>query len=90
MPKHSRKRGTLLLSKLQDMGGDIATYIAIECHDVCDEGTIEDSKQHQRVTGSFSERISLLKQQTRLLNCRFGFRRGISFDMDERGDEGHL
>ena len=42
MPKHSRKRGTLLLSKFQDMGGDIATYIAIECHDVCDEDAIED------------------------------------------------
>jgi hypothetical protein len=62
MPKHSRKRGILLLSKLQDMGGDIATYIGIECHDVCDKGTIEDREQLQRVTGGVSERISVFEQ----------------------------
>ena len=90
MPKHSRKRGSLFLSKLQNLDGDIAAYIGIECHDVCNEGTIEDLKQRQRVPGGFPERISLLKQQTRLLNCGFGFGRRISFDMDERGDDGHL
>src|SRR5262245_47161783 len=90
MPKHSRKRGTLPLSELPNMGGDIATYIRIECHDVCDEGTIKDLKQLQRVTGDLSECISLLKQQTRLLYGRFGFGRGVSFDVDEGGDDGHL
>jgi hypothetical protein len=90
VPKHSGKRGTLLLSKLQNVDSDLATYVGIKCHDVRDEGTIENLKQRQRVTGGFSERISLLKQKTRLLNCRFGLRRGISFDMDERSDTGNL
>ena len=39
----------------EDMGGDIATYIGIECHNVCDEGAIEDFKQRQRVARGFSE-----------------------------------
>jgi len=44
------------------MGGDIATYIGIECHDVCDEGTVEDREQLQRVIGGLSERVSLFEQ----------------------------
>ena len=61
MPEHPRKRGALLLSKLQDMGGDIATYIAIECHDVCDEDTVEDRKQQQRVFGRFRRGLRLVQ-----------------------------
>ena len=62
VPKHSRKRGILLLSEFQDMGGDIATYIGIECHDVCDEGAIEDREQLQRVIGGVAESISVFEQ----------------------------
>ena len=90
MPKHSRKRGALLLGKRQEMGGEIATYIAIECHEVRDEDAVEDREQQQRVFGRFSERFSLFDQQTCPLYSRFGFRRSISFDMDERGDERDL
>ena len=81
MPDHQRTRGFLFLGKRQELGGEIATYIAIECHEVCGEETVEDREQQQRVFRSLSERIGLFDQQTRLLHGRFGFRRSISFDV---------
>ena len=90
MPEHQRKRRFLFLSKRQELGGEIARDIAIECHEVCGEDTVENREQQQRVFGRLAERVSLFEQQTRLLHGRFGFRRSISFDVDERGDECYL
>ena len=90
MPDHQRSRGFLFLSKRQELGGEIATYIAIECHDVCGEDTLENREQQQRVFRGLSEHISLFEQQTRLLYGGFGFRRSKTFDVDERGYERYL
>src|SRR6476620_10344826 len=90
MSDHQRTRGFLFLSKRQELDGEIATYIAIECHDVCGEDTVENREQQQRVFRGLSEHISLFEQQTRLLYGGFGFRRSKTFDMDERGYERDL
>ena len=68
----------------------LAHHIAVECHKVRGPEAVEDREQQQRVFGRFSERFSLLDQQTCLLCSRLGFRRGIAFDMDEWGYERDL
>jgi hypothetical protein len=75
MPQHPRKRGPLFLSKLQDLGAEITSNIAIESRKVQDAEAIEDREQQQRIFGRLSKRISLFEQQTRLLRRRFGFKR---------------
>jgi hypothetical protein len=90
VPEHQRKRGFLFLSKRQELGGQIATYIAIERHGVHDPESVENREQQQRVFGRLAERFGLFDQQTRLLHGCFGFRRSISFDVTERGDERYL
>ena len=42
MPEHPQTGDFLFLSKRQELGGEIATDICIECHDVCSEDTVED------------------------------------------------
>ena len=61
----------------------LAHHVAIERHIVRDPEAVEDREQQQRVFGRLSERFRLFDQQTRPLHSRLGFRRGISFDMDE-------
>ena len=74
-----------VLSKLQDLGGDIAKYISIECPDTRDEDAVEYRKQQQWVFGRLTERFSFFDEQTCLLYSGLGFRRSISFDVDQRG-----
>ena len=64
--------------------------VAVERHVVRDPEAVEDREQQQRVFGRLSERFSLFDQQTCPLRSRLGFRRGIPFDMDERGYERDL
>jgi hypothetical protein len=52
--------------------------------------SVENREQQQRVFGRLAERFGLFDQQTRLLHGCFGFRRSISFDVTERGDERYL
>ena len=64
--------------------------VAVERHIVRDPEAVEDREQQQRIFGRLSERFSLFDQQTCPLRSRLGFRRGISFDMHERGYERDL
>ena len=65
-------------------------HVAVERHIVRDPEAVEDGEQQQRVFGRLSERFSLFDQQTCPLRSRLSFRRGIAFDMDERGYERDL
>ena len=80
----------LLLCKCQELRGELAHHVAIECNVVRDPEAVEDREQQQRVFGRFSKRFGLFDQQTCPLNSRLGFRRGISFDVNERGYERDL
>jgi hypothetical protein len=42
MPEYQRPRGFLFLGKRQELGSEIATYIGIECREVCGEETVQD------------------------------------------------
>ena len=57
---------------------------------VRDPEAVEDREQQQRVFRRLSERFRLFDQQTCPLHSRLGFRRRISFDVDERGYERDL
>ena len=84
MSDHERHCRPLLLGERQELRRKLAHHIAIECHIVRDPDAVEDREQQQRVFGRLSERLSLFDQQTCPLYSRLGFRRSISFDMDER------
>ena len=80
----------LLLGERQELRRKLAHHVAIERHNVRDPEAVEDREQQQRVFGRLSERFSLFDQQTCPLHSRLGFRRGIAFDVDERGYERDL
>ena len=90
MPDHERDRRPLLLGERQELRCELAQSVAVECHKVRDPKAVEDREQQQRVFGRLAERFSLFDQQTCSLRSRLGFRRGVPFDMDERGYERHL
>ena len=90
MPDHERDGRSLLLGERQELRRKLAHHVAVERHGVRDPEAVEDREQQQRVFGRLSERFSLLDQQTCPLHSRLGFRRGISFDMDEWGYERDL
>ena len=83
MPDHERNGRPLLLGERQELRRKLAHHVAVERHKVRDPEAVEDREQQQRVFGRLSERFSLFDQQTCPLHGRFGFRRGIPFDMDE-------
>ena len=85
-----RSRGPLFFGKRQEMVGEIAHDIGIECQQVRAPDAVEDRKQQQRIFGRLSQGFSLFDQQTRPLRSRLGFRSSISFDMHERGYERDL
>ena len=90
MPDHERDGRPLLLSERQKLRGKLTHNVAIERHKVRDPKAVENREQQQRVFGRLAERFSLFDQQTRPLRSRLGFRRGVSFDMDERAYERDL
>ena len=73
----------LLLGKRQELRRKLAQHVAVECDKVRDPDAVEDREQQQRVFERLSERFSLFDQQTCPLRSRLGFRRSITFDMDE-------
>ena len=81
----SGSRRPLLLGERQELRRKLAHHVAVERHEVRDPEAVEDREQQQRVFGRLSERFSLFDQQTCPLRSRLGFRRRISFDMDEWG-----
>ena len=90
MPDHERDCRPLLLGERQELRRKLAHLVAIERHIVRDPEAIEDREQQQRVFGRLAERFSLFDQQACPLRSRLGFRRRITFDMDERGYERDL
>jgi hypothetical protein len=81
MPNHERDCRPLLFRERQELGREIATSIAIECHIVRCPERVEDREQQQRIFGRLSEHFRLLDQRACLLRSRLGFRGGIAFDM---------
>src|SRR5262252_3760518 len=90
MADHRRSRRSVFCSERQEPPRKIATDIAIECHEVRDPEAVKYRKQQQRVFGWLSSRLGLFDQQTGPLHRRLRFGRGITFDVDERGDERDL
>ena len=72
------------------MGGKVATYVGIECHECCDEETIENREHQQRVFGRFAASFRLVDQQTCVFRSRFRFRRCPSFDVNKWSYESDL
>src|SRR6516225_2004968 len=85
-----RSRRPLLLGERQELRRKPEYHVAVERYIVCDPEAVENREQQQRVFGGLSERFGLFDQQMRLLHCGLGLRRGIPFDMDERGYERDL
>src|SRR5271166_3051899 len=83
MPEHERYRGSLFLSKRQELRREVATDIAVERHEVCHPETVEDGEQQQWVFGGLTQRFRSLDKQACLLDGRFGFRRRIAFDVHQ-------
>ena len=90
MPDHERTCRPLLLGERQELRRKGARDVAIECYCVRDPEAVEDGEQQQWIFGRLSERVSLFDQQTCPLRSRLVFRRGIPFDMEERGYERDL
>ena len=85
MPNHKRNCRPLLLGERQELRRKLAHSVAVERDEVRDPKTVEDREQQQWIFGRFSQRLGLLDQQTCPHRSRFGFRRGISFDVHEWG-----
>ena len=83
MAYHVRGRRPLTLSESQELPGNLADHVAIKREYVSNPQAVEDREQQQRVFGRLTERLSLLDQQPRPFLRRFGFKRSISFYMDE-------
>jgi len=90
MPDHKRGCRTLPLSERQELRCKLPHHVAVERIVVGDKQAVEDREQQQWVFDRLAECFSLFDQQTCLLRSRLGFRRGISFDMEEWGYEGDL
>jgi hypothetical protein len=87
MPDHERDSRPLFLGERQELHRKLAHHAAIERNVAHAPDAVEDRKQQQRVFGCLSERFSLCYQQTCSLRSRLGFRRSVSFDMDEWSNE---
>src|SRR5271169_4049488 len=72
MPKHSRKRCNLLLSKFQSTGGYIATCIAVKGGNARDEDAVEHREKQQRVFGGLSGGPYLVDPLGRIESLRSG------------------
>jgi hypothetical protein len=90
VPNQARACSPLGLGECHEVGRDIATDIAVECHPTRGPDAIEDREYQQRVFGRVPERLSLFDQNTRPLYSRLAFRRSIAFHMMERINEGDL
>ena len=90
MSYHERNCRPLFLGERQELRRKLAHHIAVERYAVRDPEAVEDREQQQRVFGRLSKRFSLFDQQTCPLRSRLGFRRSVSFDMDEWGYERDL
>jgi hypothetical protein len=55
-----------------------------------DAEAVENGEQQQRIFGRLAERFSLFDQQACPLRSRLGFRRGVPFDLHQRGYERDL
>ena len=87
MCDQKRSRRSLLLGQGQELCRELANDFPIERHDVRDPEAVEDQEQQQWVFGRLAERVGLFDQQTCFFHRRLGFRRSMSFDMDEWGYE---
>jgi len=90
MPDHERDRCALFLGERQKLRRKAAYYVAAERHIICDPKGIEDRENQQWIFRGLSHRFSLFNQYTCFLRGRFGFRRSLSFQRYQRGDERDL
>src|SRR6266478_5004232 len=90
MSDHRRSRPSVFCGERQEPPPEIATDIAIECHEVRDPEAVKYREQQQRVFGWLSPRLGFFNQQTGPFHRRLRFGRGITFDVNERGDERDL
>src|SRR5580692_1064351 len=90
MGYQERSRGSLFLGACQELRCKLTHSVAVECDITRDPNAVESGEQQQRVFGRLSERFSLFYQQTCSLRSGRGFRRGIAFDVNERGYERDL
>src|SRR5215470_2902756 len=90
MADHEWRGCLLLLCERQELGGKFPHHLTVERHKVCDPKTIEDREQQQWIVERLTKRFRLFDQEAPPLCCRFGFWRGVPFDMEEWGYEDSL
>ena len=77
-------------ASVRNCAAKVTHDVAIECHVALRPRSHRVPKTKKWVFGRLSERFSLFDQQACPLRSRLGFRRSISFDMDEWGYERDL
>src|SRR5262249_20748925 len=90
MPDHRRSRSSVFCTERQEPPREIATDISIECHEVPDTEAVKYREQQQGLFEWLYSRLGFFDQYTGPLHRRLRFGRGITFDVDERGDERDL
>jgi hypothetical protein len=90
MANYKREGHPLLLGQSKELHRELANHVAIERHKVRDPGAVEERKKQQRIFGRLSKCFGLFDEETCSLRGYPCFRRSISFDMDEWGDERNL
>src|SRR5262249_51193226 len=90
MPHHEGPRRFLLICKGQKLDSKLTHHVAVERDKVRDPKAVENREQQQWIFRRFSERFSLLDQQTCPLHGRPGFQRRVAADMEEWGYECNL
>src|SRR5262245_4423731 len=90
MPHHEGPRRFLLICKGQELDSKLTHHVAVERDKVRDPKAVENREQQQWIFRRFSERFSLLDQQTCPLHGRPGFQRRVAADMEEWGYECNL
>ena len=84
MPNHERDCRSLLLGERQELRRNFAQSVAIKRHKFAIQKPYRTENNNSGSSGGSPERFSLFDQQMCTLDSRLGFRRRVSFDVDQR------
>jgi hypothetical protein len=90
MRRQQERRCSLFFGEREKLCRKLTQSIAIEGYDVHGNKPVKGREYYQRVFGGFSERLSLVDQQTCALDSSPGFWRCVTFDVDKRSYERYL
>jgi hypothetical protein len=87
MRHHEWPARPLLIRESEELDSKLTHHVAVERDKIRDPKAIKNREQQHWIFRRLSERFSLFDQQPCPLNSRPGFRRGVAFDMEQRGYE---